>query len=168
VFETQLKKQAPEADINLIPIMNLFVALIPFLLMSAAFFQLSIVNASVPTVAEDDTIIGVDRIKVNMTVQVKPSGLKLTGGNEALTVQEMRRLRRWLPKTKGEYPYKRFSRFLLKVKKRYRRSDTLILIPDDNNSFDEIVQLMDAARNYEEKGIEVDLFTNVVLSSKVK
>ena len=34
--------------------------------------------------------------------------------------------------------------------------------------FDEIVQLMDAARQYEEKGIEVDLFTNVVLSSKVK
>ena len=35
-------------DLNMVPIMNLFLAMIPFLLMCAAFFQVSVINSRLP------------------------------------------------------------------------------------------------------------------------
>jgi len=41
-----------EPDINMIPIMNMFMVLIPFLLMSASFFHIKAINTSVPVHAD--------------------------------------------------------------------------------------------------------------------
>jgi hypothetical protein len=42
-----------EPDINLIPIMNLFVVLILILLFMVVFFSISVINASVLTVSDE-------------------------------------------------------------------------------------------------------------------
>ena len=48
-FDAYRRKRAEPADINLTPVMNLFVVLIPFLLLSAAFFHVSVIPTSLPT-----------------------------------------------------------------------------------------------------------------------
>ena len=46
------RPQEEEPDINMIPIMNMFMVLIPFLLMSASFFHIKAINTSVPVHAD--------------------------------------------------------------------------------------------------------------------
>ena len=45
-----------QVETDLIPIMNLFTALVPFLLVSAAFYKMSIIDVSIPSVGEDAKI----------------------------------------------------------------------------------------------------------------
>jgi len=59
-------------DINLVPIMNLFVVLIPFLLMSAAFFHISVINASVPALQKEKTDLAKSDVAVTMMVRNSP------------------------------------------------------------------------------------------------
>ena len=67
----KIKEEVPEP--NLVPVMNLVMLLIPFLLMASAFFEVAIINVSAPKVASgpssDDTPKD-DKPKLNLTVVV--------------------------------------------------------------------------------------------------
>ena len=46
-----------ESDLNLLPIIHLFVALVPFLLVVTAFFHMSVINVSIPTNSNEAAIV---------------------------------------------------------------------------------------------------------------
>jgi biopolymer transport protein ExbD len=74
----KIKEEVPEP--NLVPVMNLVMLLIPFLLMASAFFEVAIINVSAPKVASgpssDDTPKD-DKPKLNLTVVVSDVGFKI-------------------------------------------------------------------------------------------
>ena len=74
----KIKEEVPEP--NLVPVMNLVMLLIPFLLMASAFFEVAIINVSAPKVASgpssDDTPKD-DKPKLNLTVVVSDGGFKI-------------------------------------------------------------------------------------------
>lgn len=74
----KIKEEVPEP--NLVPVMNLVMLLIPFLLMASAFFEVAIINVSAPKVASgpssDDTPKD-DKPKLNLTVVVSDAGFKI-------------------------------------------------------------------------------------------
>ncbi|MDE0881733.1 MAG: biopolymer transporter ExbD [Myxococcota bacterium] len=65
---------------NLVPVMNLVMLLIPFLLMASAFFEVAIINVSAPKVASGpsaDDKPKDDKPKLNLTVVVSNAGFKI-------------------------------------------------------------------------------------------
>jgi len=164
-------REKVDAELNLLPIMNLFVALIPFLLVGTAFFHLTVLNVSVPTNTDDlvleDPVKKKKNVKVTMTVQVTNEGFKLFGMCEDLELKDLNELTKTIRKRKNKYRYRRLTTFLHNVKKIYRKSDTVVVVPDKNIPYDTVIKVIDAARKKTFGSKDKFLFTNVVVSSKV-
>ena len=71
-------------ELNLIPVMNLFVCLIPFLLMSAAFVQLGAVDAETPSrgapASEESAEV---KQEIRLIVQVDSKHIRLSAFSDA-------------------------------------------------------------------------------------
>jgi len=164
-------KDQTEAELNLLPIMNLFVALIPFLLVGTAFFHMSVLNVSVPTQTDGLDVTDMTNkqkiVKVVMTVQISQEGFKVFGMSEELSLKELNGLTKHFNKDKKEYRFSQLTSHLADIKNRYKKSDTVIIVPDKNIQYNTIIQTIDAARKRMTGEKENFMFTNVVVTSKV-
>ncbi|MFH1810110.1 MAG: biopolymer transporter ExbD [Pseudomonadota bacterium] len=166
------RKEYEEVDLNLIPIMNLFVALIPFLLLSAVFFHLRVIKGSVPAATEGQTDIAKGDDTVTMTVQIDPKdGFLVSASSATLHPDETNKLARSFPKKGGDYDFAALSSYMREVKRKWDKSDTVIIVSDPTVKYKELVETMDAARELE---IEIGgkkqryiMFPRVVVSSLV-
>lgn len=167
------QREKKESELNLLPIMNLFVALIPFLLVGTAFYHMSVLNVSVPTNTDalDVTDMLKDKkkqnIKVVMTVQISKAGFKVFGMCEDLSQKELVALNSTINRRKNKYRYDSLSSFLSNVKRQYRKSDTVVIVPDKNVQYSILIKTIDAARKRKIGQKDRFLFTNVVVSSRV-
>ena len=165
----RLKRREMEEDCepNLVPIMNMFLVLIPFLLMSASFYHIKAVNTSVPILASSNGKAGEDKdktITVTVIAELKKDSLKLSAMSDKLSGDELNQLKVEYPMdSASSYPLDKFTTHLQGIKNQYPKSDTLILIPNETTDYDTIIHAMDAAR----KSDEINLFPNVVLSGSV-
>jgi len=159
-------KSAEEIDVDMVPIMNMFLVLIPFLLMSASFLHMKAINTSVPVLAGDhNSAPGENDIKVTVVVEIGKKSIDLSIIPDSQGYEELSKWETRIPKREQEYyPLNKMAVYLQKIKEAYPVSDTLIIIPDESVIYETIIQTMDAAR-YSSK--DIPLFPNVVLSGKV-
>ena len=155
-------------DINLVPIMNLFVVLIPFLLMSAAFFHISVINASVPALQKEKTDLAKSDVAVTMMVRMKPEAFTITASSDILPRSELDKLRAEIPREGEGKGLQEFSDHMLACKQRYPKSETMLLVPDASIEYQEVIGAMDSGRWTElvQEGATVryDMFPNVVIT----
>ena len=155
-------------DVNLVPIMNLFVVLIPFLLMSAAFFHISVINASVPALQKEKTDLAKSDVAVTMMVRMKPDAFTITASSDTLARADLDKLRAEIPRAGEGKGLVDFSDHLLACKQRYPKSETILLVPDASIEYQEVIGAMDAGRWKElvQEGTTVryDMFPNVVIT----
>ncbi len=156
-----------EPELNMIPIMNLFMVLIPFLLTSVSFLHIKAINTSIPVHADTPAAsVAAKELQKKITVvleiksdQVRISTLSDTPNDIQITEKEL-----VLPRGKGrDLAVSEVAGYLKKLKKSFPASDTMILIPDNEVTYREIVQAMDCARMHESQV----LFPNVVLSGSL-
>jgi biopolymer transport protein ExbD len=150
--------------------MNLFVALVPFLLVGTAFFHMSVINVSVPT-NNPETAINITKkakkkIEVVMTIQITKSGFKVFGICEELPTKTVESFTRTF-KRKKKFNFKALSKFLARIKRKYKKSNTVIVVPDKGIPYWAVIQTIDAARKIKTANKEEFMFTNVVVTSKV-
>ncbi len=161
------KKSEEDVDVDMVPIMNMFLVLIPFLLMAANFMPMTGINTSVPVLENSLNAENNNKpkkeTKVRMIIEIKPDRFKLAGSSDQLDEKTLDKLSTQLTKTQKEYPFKEMASFLKQVKDQYPASDTLILIPDNTVIYETIIRTMDFARSYEKD----PLFPNVVISEKI-
>lgn len=162
------QKEEVDTELNMVPIMNMFMVLIPFLLMSAAFYHIKAVNTSIPVhgskTAESSPVNEKEEIKITVVVALKANEINVSALSDKLDPKALAELETTISRpTGGDISVAALADFLMKIKTRYPASDTLLLIPDGNVSYDEIIQAMDCARNNETEA----LFPNVVLSASL-
>lgn len=152
-------------ELDMVPIMNMFLVLIPFLLMSASFFQLKAVDASVPVLSQGNAgdASAADTICLTLVVNIGKEAIHLSALSPEADETLLSTLERTFPVTESGYPFPAFSAYLVELKKAYPKSDTLIVVPDDSIRYGTIVAAMDAAR-YEAAS---PLFPRVVISGKL-
>jgi len=154
-----------QTDIDMVPVMNMFLVLIPFLLMSVSFFHIKAINTSVPVLAQGKNS-GHEQIteKVTAIVEIEPVGFHVSAISDSVEPEELDKWDARMPKDAEEaYPMDQLVAQLNKLKVSYPASDTLIIIPDESILYNTIIQAMDVARYYHDDS----LFPNVVLSGKV-
>ncbi len=76
-------------ELNLLPVMNLFVVLIPFLLAAAAFYHVSVVPTSTPQHTPGDSSQEADLDAVTVTVTVETERFVVTAANSSIAFDEL-------------------------------------------------------------------------------
>ncbi len=166
-----------DVDIDMVPVMNMFLVLIPFLLMSSSFLHIKAINTSVPVKSETMEQIQSrpSDIAITAVVAIRMDELVLEATSEELDEEQLQKLGTRIqqktpltadPSTRetGKPALLQLSQALQVIKSQYPRSDTVILIPEQRVLYDTIVATMDAARQMG----ETPLFKNLVLSATVQ
>lgn len=155
-----------DTDLNMVPIMNLFMVLIPFLLMSASFLHIKAINTSIPVHQAAGPIEEQkeQEAKVTAVLSLYDNRIELSVVCETLPVDVLSKFEVTVKKTsdiEGTSPA--LLAALREIKTKYPASDTMLLVPDTSILYDEIIHAMDIARNMEEDV----LFPNVVLAGSL-
>lgn len=172
---SKLLREAEEVNPNLIPIMNLFTALIPFLLMSAVFYQMSVIQITIPVASSTgETDIAKEEDKITLNLQILPDRFELSAASDTMEPAKLEALRATLKRVEGDEAkvkamYAQISAAARKIKGNYISSDTVIVVPEPEINYEVIIGAVDAVRKFrEEDGGSVRLFDKVVLSARVK
>jgi biopolymer transport protein ExbD len=127
--------ESPELDIT--TFMNLMVVLIPFLLISAVFSRVAIMELSVPTSAG-----GAASNTPNFAIEVivRKAGLEIANGSSVEAA---------IPKKEGRYDIKMLSDMLMRLKAQYPEKEDATVLMEPDIEYDYLIQIMDAVRGTE-------------------
>ncbi len=186
------KRQMPDlADEgpNLIPIMNLMVILIPFLLLSAVFVKVSILNTSLPSGASaaeaqaepEKPKEEEEKPKLNLTVTISQIGFNVAGSGAVLPGPKEGGPT--VPKTGDDWPYEELNKKLIEIKKNFPEEKDCIIIPEQGSAEDPdrailyqvIISTMDAVREAKNPVVDSDgdgvadraLFPGVIIGAGI-
>ena len=168
-FANRRRQAEADTELNLVPIMNMFMVLIPFLLMSASFYQVHAINTSVPVHSSDPASAGGEKAqkpahKLTVVFELKEETVKLSALCDTLSADALAPFEATFSRAEADrLSGKSIAAYLRKLKTSYPASDTVLLIPADEVRYDAIIQAMDCAR----KNNEAVLFPNVVLSASL-
>ncbi len=159
------KNAEDDSELNMIPIMNIFLVIIPFLLTSVSFFHIKAISTSVPVMADSspDTATR-ETVKLTVIVEMRRTDLRLSAISDGLSPEVLQDYDQLLKRSPdGSYPLDQLNQYLQTLKGIYPASDTLLLVPDNTVIYESIIQAMDAARSVNDN----PLFPNVVLSGSL-
>ncbi len=150
-----------DQELDLIPVMNLMVTLIPFLLLGAAFYHLGVIPTSLPNNVSASDSPPATEIKVNLILAITATELALTGTVTGPDPDENETIKQTLKKTfpiqgKGKYDTVGLQVHLEGIKDKYPKSDTVLVKPEEQIKYEALVSILDAIRDKETKGLDKD------------
>lgn len=145
-YKRRTKKDAYEIDVT--TFLNLMVVLVPFLLITAVFSRLTIVELNLPSSAggaasQDDGF--------RPEVIVREAGVEITNGKSVIAS---------IPKKDGEYDLQTLSDFMVELKTEYPQQDSASVLMEARIPYDYLIQVMDVVRAVEvevEPGSDAEL-----------
>jgi biopolymer transport protein ExbD len=142
-------QSTPELDVT--TFMNLMVVLIPFLLISAVFSRVAIMELSVPTSSG-----GSKSNAPNFAIEVivRQSGFEIGNGSAVEAA---------VPKKDGQYDMAMLSDMLLRLKGQYPQKEDATVLMEPDIEYDHLIQFMDAVRETEIKAKDSDEMQKIVL-----
>lgn len=130
------RHRAGAEEMNITAYMNLMVVLVPFLLLSAVFSRLTILQLNLPGEATAST----QTAPLQLEIIVRANGIDVADRATGL-------LKR-LPRAAGEYDYKALNEYLQTVKSRYPQITDATILLQPETPYDIVVQAMDAVRSF--------------------
>jgi biopolymer transport protein ExbD len=166
------KSKQKDADVNLLPLMNIIMLLIPFLILSTQFIQVGVLEVRTPNLCGAPCTIEGQKLPpkkpLNLTVSVTAKGLRILTRGNALTTRctpvEGKASNTLFQRINGVYPWGPVRRCLEQLKAEFPYERQAILMAEPRIPFKKIVQLMDVVRTSDKKG---DLFPDMMLSAGV-
>lgn len=156
------RRTTEEAPLDLVPIMNLVTILIPFLLMSAQFVTLAVIDSTLPAIGPPQEVQEEpDEPPLMLSVAVTDNGFTILGDNGVVTGEaeegegaeaaegdpEPTIPCNERPCTSAEsYDYEELTRMLGLIKDEYPDDQNVILVPEARIQYEVVVRTMDATR----------------------
>lgn len=158
-------------DLNLAPMMDMLVSIIPFMLLSATFLQVMLINVPLPTPVAK--ALAEDRQKDQREVSIKIKMDIQKGFAIEVRDEKGKASNFYIARNNNAYDYTAFHKRLVDIKQRFPKVFRVELNPDEAVDYKSIVGAMDAARNMEnadpkiyiEKAETPLLFPDVILSN---
>lgn len=143
-------KEAPELDMT--TFMNLMVVLVPFLLITAVFSRITIVELDLPSARGPAPSTPTFRVEV----VVREPGLEIMDGRQVIAT---------IPKVGGAYDLATLSEYLAEIKRQYPEKEDASVLLEPDIEYDYLIQVMDAVRSVERRDggqiARADLFTAI-------
>lgn len=131
-----------EPEVNMTAVMNIFLILIPFLLLTAVFAKIAVLELSLPTGGggsgnstppPEKSMLVIIAIAENGDMQIKTTTTKI----KFELIYAM---------SNNEYNYDKLVSQLTQLKSEYPWLEELVLQPEENVKYDVIIKIMDRCR----------------------
>lgn len=142
-------------DLNVIPVMNLFMVLIPFLLLGATFFHIGVIPTSTPTLSPSESDVPKTPKTVAVNLEVTEDLIRISAASVSLTPDELDELAGEWPKKSGKYQVDALQQALVDIKNQYPESNTITVLPHEELNYQDLVGILDKTRN-RERGTDAD------------
>jgi biopolymer transport protein ExbD len=160
-----MRRERKPAELLLVPMIDIFTVLVAFLLMTAVFSRIAIMEIDLPSsVASNPT-----EPKFRLEIIVRQDGFELTDGKQVIGTIE---------KVNGVYDLSALTERALAVKREHPTSEDVSVLSERKVPYNDLVQVMDAIRSAElpasdalvaaqavtgAQTVKVALFTNIAL-----
>ena len=128
------KRLVETPELNITTFLNLMVVLIPFLLISAVFSRVTIMELSVPTSAGGSAT---NAPNFAIEVIVRKAGFEIANGSSVEAA---------IPKKEGHYDMEMLSKMLIRLKAQYPQKEDATVLLEPDIEYDHLIQVMDAVR----------------------
>jgi biopolymer transport protein ExbD len=136
MFKRRLRRMRKPTELLLVPMIDIFTVLVTFLLMTAVFSRITIVELDLPSSSSASVTAPTFRLEVI----VRKEGFELTNGSALIAT---------IPKVDGEYDMKSLADLALSLKRDYPDAvDASVLLQPDIE-YDNLIQVMDVIRSAE-------------------
>jgi biopolymer transport protein ExbD len=123
-------------ELNLVPMIDIFTVLVTFLLMTAVFSRITIVELDLPSAAS----ASVEPPQFRLEVIVRKEGFELTNGTALIAT---------IPKVNDAYDLKSLADLVLSLKRDYPTADDASVLLQPEIEYDNLIQVMDVVRSAE-------------------
>lgn len=133
------QRHRDEQELNITAFMNLMVVLVPFLLMTAVFTHMTIIELNLPSLgdsAQDDK----DKQEFVLHVTIRKQALILSDSRGGLIKS--------IERTAERHDYKTLTATLKQIKARFPDKTSATILAEQHTDYDTLVQVMDAVRMY--------------------
>jgi biopolymer transport protein ExbD len=132
-YRRRSKEQPTEMDVT--TFLNLMVVLVPFLLITAVFSRIAIVELDLPSSASA-TVTQEQKFRVE--VIVREGGLEIGNGKSVIAA---------LPKKEGEYDLELLSQYMVSLKEDNPSTESASVLLEPEIPYDYLIQVMDVVRS---------------------
>ena len=143
------------AELDVTTFLNLMVVLVPFLLITAVFSRITIVELSLPSSAGGPALTD---SSFRMEVIVRGDGLELSNGSSVIAT---------IPKLDDEYDLETLSGLVMSLKRDHPNDDGASVLLEPNIEYDHLIQVMDAVRSVELPQVDDQEVTRVALFTDI-
>ena len=127
-------KEVPELDMT--TFLNLMVALVPFLLLTAVFSRITIVELDLPSAKGPAPTEPAFRVEV----VVRDNGLEIMDGRQVIAA---------IPKVDDDYDLGTLTEYLTAIKREYPSKQDASVLLEPQIEYDHLIAVMDAVRSTE-------------------
>jgi biopolymer transport protein ExbD len=131
-----MRRERKPAELLLVPMIDIFTVLVTFLLMTAVFSRIAIMQIDLPSSAAPKPM----EPKFRLEIIVRQDGFELSDGKQQIGT---------IPKVNGAYDLSALSAHVLDVKREHPTSEDASVLSEPKIPYDELVQVMDAIRSVE-------------------
>jgi biopolymer transport protein ExbD len=131
-----IRRERKPAELLLVPMIDIFTVLVTFLLMTAVFSRIAIMQIDLPSSVAPKP----EEPRFRLEVIVRQDGFELSDGRQAIGT---------VPKVSGAYDLKALTESALAVKREHPASEDASVLSEPKVPYDELIQAMDAIRSAE-------------------
>ena len=131
------RNKCNEYEIDITTFLNLMVVLIPFLLITAVFSRLTIVELELPSNASGTTV---QQESFRVEVIVREPGIEVSNGTAIIAT---------VPKKDDEYDLAALSEMMVALKQEHPDIDAASVLMEPMIPYDYLIQVMDTVRTVE-------------------
>ena len=131
------RRTKPTYEIDVTTFLNLMVVLVPFLLITAVFSRLTIVELNLPSAAGGPSN-NQDNFRVE--VIVREAGMEISNGSAVIAS---------IPKKDDEYDLESLSELIVELKREYPQQEAASVLMEAHIPYDYLIQVMDIVRAIE-------------------
>jgi len=131
------RRQHEPAELNITTFMNLMVILVPFLLITAVFSRMAVIELNLPTA---ESVAKQEEPEFSLEVIVRENVIEVGDRNAGVLKS--------LPRVAGEYDLAALTEYLKRVKGNFPDQLSATLLLESDIDYAALVQVMDAVRTY--------------------
>ncbi|HEY5642048.1 MAG TPA: biopolymer transporter ExbD [Woeseiaceae bacterium] len=124
-------------EIDVTTFLNLMVVLVPFLLITAVFSRLTIVELNLPSAAGGATN---KQDSFRVEVIVREQGMEISNGSAVIAA---------IPRKEEEYDFESLSDLMVELKREYPNHDEASVLMEAHIPYDYLIRVMDTVRSVE-------------------
>jgi biopolymer transport protein ExbD len=124
-----------ELELNITTFLNLMVVLVPFLLITAVFSRMAVIDLNLPS---STSAPAPSEIGFRPEVIIRELGVEITNGRQIIAT---------IPKVDGGYDMATLAQYMRSLKEDYSEVDAASVLVEPQIPYDYLIQVMDVVRS---------------------